>query len=119
MSLVGPRPEVPRYVDLDDPLWSEVLEATPGLTDPIAITLRDEESVMAQVRDERESFYLRTLQKYKLLGSVEYLRKRTWKSDVEILARTMVAIVLPHSARPPDIEEITRTVERHRNGHGG
>ena len=109
MSLVGPRPEVPRYVDLDDPLWREVLEAPPGLTDPVTVALRNEEEVMANVEGDRERFYLATLQRYKLIGSAEYLRKRTWRSDLRVLFETVVAITRP--AAPPSLQEIVRRVE--------
>ena len=37
MSFVGPRPEVPAYVDLQNPAWKEVLSARPGLTDPVTL----------------------------------------------------------------------------------
>ena len=43
MSLVGPRPEVPRYVDVEDPLWKRILQVRPGITDPVTLKLRDEE----------------------------------------------------------------------------
>src|SRR5438132_1025889 len=40
MALVGPRPEVPRYVKLEDPMWQAVLAAKPGITDPVTLRLR-------------------------------------------------------------------------------
>ncbi len=46
MSFVGPRPEVPGYVDLANPVWARVLKARPGLTDPVTVRLRDEEALM-------------------------------------------------------------------------
>src|SRR5437016_5417268 len=39
MALVGPRPEVPRYVKLDDPFWQLVLATRPGITDPVTVSL--------------------------------------------------------------------------------
>ncbi len=74
MSFVGPRPEVERFVRLEDPLWREVLEARPGLTDPTTLRLRDEESLLASVEGDREAYYRETLQPLKLRGYVEYLR---------------------------------------------
>lgn len=112
MALVGPRPEVPRYVDLDDPLWQEVLRARPGLTDPITLELRDEEHVMAAVDGDREAFYLRVLQRYKLLGSAAYLRERTWWSDVRVLVGTVLAVLGPGRKPPPTVESITARVAR-------
>ena len=42
MSLVGPRPEVPRFVELADPLWQKILTVKPGITDPVTLRLRSE-----------------------------------------------------------------------------
>src|SRR6267378_8100842 len=66
ISLVGPRPEVPLYVDLENPMWKLVLEVKPGITDPMTLRLRNEEELLAEVTGDREHFYLRTLQPYKL-----------------------------------------------------
>jgi lipopolysaccharide/colanic/teichoic acid biosynthesis glycosyltransferase len=111
MALVGPRPEVPDYVDLDDPLWCEVLSARPGLTDPTTIALRNEEEVLSAVAEDREAFYLTTLQRYKLMTSAAYLRGRTWTSDLQVLVKTALAIALGARVVPPSIEEIVRVVE--------
>ena len=93
MSFVGPRPEVPRYVDLEDPLWQEVLRARPGLTDPTTLHLRDEESLMAGVEGDRDRYYREALQPAKLRGYVDYLRRRTWRSDLDVIWRTIAAIL--------------------------
>src|SRR4051812_25918202 len=77
MSLVGPRPEVPRYVDAADPLWQSVLAARPGLTDPVTLRLRDEEALLASA-DDAERFYRERLLPWKLRGYRDYLARRTW-----------------------------------------
>lgn len=100
MSLVGPRPEVPVYVDLGNPLWHYVLAARPGLTDPVTLFLRNEEELLARMPGDRETFYLETLQPYKLQGYVAYLRERNWRQDVRILFRTPLAIIYPKVIRP-------------------
>ena len=64
LSLVGPRPEVPRYVNFDDVLWTRVLEARPGLTDPVTLRLRNEEELLASVDGDRERFYVDVLQRF-------------------------------------------------------
>jgi len=110
LSLVGPRPEVPKYVNLEDPLWRRVLEARPGITDPVTLRLRNEEELLASCEGDLERFYLNTLQPYKLLGYVQYLRKRTWRSDVNVLLETMFAIIFPAKVPPPALEEIVRVV---------
>lgn len=111
MALVGPRPEIPRYVDVADPLWREVLEVLPGLTDPNGITLRNEEEVLASLRGNRERFYLHVVQRYKLLRNVDYQRRRTCWTDVKLVLRTVVAVLLPSTARPPTADEIERFVK--------
>jgi len=98
MSFVGPRPEVSRYVDLDDPRWQEVLRARPGITDPVTLTLRDEESVLAAVVGDRDRFYREVLQPYKLEGYVTYQRRRTPWSDLGVLVRTALAVLRVGSA---------------------
>lgn len=106
MSLVGPRPEVPRYVDLDNPLWRLVLQARPGITDPMTLRLRNEESLMGTVEGNSERFYLETLQPFKLKGYLEYLQRRSWSGDVKVLCSTVVAVLVPSKAPPPTLEEI-------------
>lgn len=111
MSLVGPRPEVPRYVRLDDPLWQAALKARPGLTDPVFLRLRDEEAYLSRVDGDRESYYLTTLQKYKLRGHIAYLESRSWISDVAVLIKTALSLVdrsehvLPE---PAEVERVAR-----------
>ncbi len=106
MSLVGPRPEVPRYVDLGNPLWREVLRARPGITDPVTLRLRNEEELMASAPGDRERFYLETLQPYKLVGYLEYLRRRSFLSDGGVILRTLVAVLVPAVAPPPSLDEV-------------
>lgn len=105
MSLVGPRPEVAEYVDLENPLWREILEIRPGITDPVALRLRNEETLLASVAD-KEAFYTEILQPYKLRGWAEYARQKTWKTDLHILFRTFKVILLPKTAAPPTPEEL-------------
>jgi len=97
MSLVGPRPEVPEYVRLEDPLWAHVLSVRPGITDPVTIKLRDEETLLAQVQQERERYYLDVLQPYKLQGYISYLERRSWSTDLRVLGQTLIAVVAPRN----------------------
>lgn len=106
MALVGPRPEVPKYVDPLDGRWRSVLAVRPGLTDPVTVKLRNEEELLESAGDDKEGFYLTVLQPYKLAGYVEYLTGRTWRSDIRVLFETARAVVVPQSAPPPSIEEI-------------
>lgn len=112
LSLVGPRPEVPRYVNLDEPLWQKVLEARPGLTDPVTLRLRNEEELLAQQSDP-ETFYVSTLQPYKLRGYVSYLERRGTWSDVRVLWDTIMAVVVPSRTSLPSISEIVGARQHH------
>ena len=106
MAFVGPRPEVERYVDLENPAWKLVLEARPGLTDPVTLQLRNEERLLGSVATDREDFYRNVLQPFKLKGYIDYLQQRSWKSDLSILRDTAVAILLPSTVSPPTVDEL-------------
>ena len=105
MRIVGPRPEIPQFVDLNDPIWCEILTSRPGITDPVTLRLRNEEHLLAKVID-KQKFYTEIVQPYKLRGSVRYLRNRSWKSDIRIICRTLKAIILPRTASAPSKEEM-------------
>lgn len=105
MSLVGPRPEVPKHVDLGDARWQEVLSSRPGLTDPVTLRLRNEEELLATAGDA-ERFYREHLAPYKLAGYVAYERNRTWETDLGVLAKTALAVIAPRIAPPPTLEDV-------------
>ncbi len=113
MSLIGPRPEVPRYVDLGNPEWLMVLQARPGLTDPMTLRLRNEEELLAQVKGDRERFYLEMLQPFKLRGYINYLESRSWMSDLKVLWQTVVAVALPTMTDQPSMDEIGTLSDDH------
>ena len=96
MALVGPRPEVPRYVKFDDPVWRKVLQVRPGITDPITLQLRNEEELLAHVAGDPEEYYLNELQPQKLKAYLEYLERRNWLTDLSVLGQTLLALVAPH-----------------------
>ena len=114
MSLIGPRPEVPRYVNLEDPMWRLVLEARPGIADPMTLRLRNEEALLVEVEGDRERFYLETLLPFKLEGYLDYLQARSWRSDLKVLWQTIVAVAFPYKAPLPTLEEIQSYAIRHR-----
>jgi lipopolysaccharide/colanic/teichoic acid biosynthesis glycosyltransferase len=97
MAMVGPRPEVPRYVKLDEPLWQRVLSVRPGITDPVTLKLRSEEELLLHVEGDTEHYYLTELQPQKIKGYVDYLQTRSWHTDLTVLWRTLVAVLVPHS----------------------
>jgi len=107
MSLVGPRPEVERYVDRESEQWKAVLSVRPGITETVTLKLRSEEVLLANVKTDREQFYLEVLQPFKLRGYLEYLSGRTWRSDLLVLYRTIVAVIFPRTTPVPSLDELT------------
>lgn len=103
MSFVGPRPEVPEYVNLDDPLWQEVLQVKPGMTDPVTLKLIDEGSLLEKVED-KDGFYRTVLQPFKLRSCITYLENRSPSSDLSVIAQTF--LVLSHRRVKTSEDEI-------------
>lgn len=106
MALVGPRPEVVELVDLENPLWRDVLSVRPGITDPVTIQFRNEENLLAGVEDKRK-FYCEVIQPYKLNGYLLYLKSKTMSNDLKIIFQTFKVILFPHTAPPIEIEGIS------------
>lgn len=106
MALVGPRPEVPHYVDPKNLKWRIVLQARPGITDPVTLRLRNEEALLADVSGDRESFYREILQPFKLEGYVLYLQGRSCLMDLRVLWETALAVIFPATTRSPTAEEL-------------
>ena len=117
MALVGPRPEVPAYVNLDDPIWLEVLRSRPGVTDPVTTTLRWEEELLGSVEGDRDAFYRTVLLPYKLDGYLKYVKRRTFCSDVGVLWTTLVAICLSHAADRSALDQARIEHMRGQNTH--
>jgi lipopolysaccharide/colanic/teichoic acid biosynthesis glycosyltransferase len=83
MSLIGPRPEVPRYLARMGALADEYLAVRPGLADPATLAFYDEAAELAAA-DDPERQYLDRILPEKMRLSVAYQRERTWWSDVRI-----------------------------------
>jgi lipopolysaccharide/colanic/teichoic acid biosynthesis glycosyltransferase len=88
MSLVGPRPEVPKYVSMDDELHRAVLVARPGLTDPASIVFRNESQILAAASDP-DRYYRERILPRKLKISRAYLDTRSSRSDVGVIGKTL------------------------------
>jgi lipopolysaccharide/colanic/teichoic acid biosynthesis glycosyltransferase len=89
MSLVGPRPEVPRYVQHYPPALREaVLSVRPGITDPASLAHLDEGALLAQSADP-ERAYVEQVLPAKLAQQVAYAGSATLASDLRILLRTL------------------------------
>jgi len=93
MSLVGPRPEAPEYVEKYTPEQREVLNVRPGITGPSQVAFRHEEELL--VGPDPEWYYLTTVMPAKLAIDREYARNASVWLDLRILARTAISLVRP------------------------
>jgi lipopolysaccharide/colanic/teichoic acid biosynthesis glycosyltransferase len=115
MRFVGPRPEDPRFVDMDKPLHRLVFGARPGVTGLSQLVNADEETRIAPGDPERT--YREEILPAKLLVDAAYLRRRSAGLDLWILAQTPRA-VLGRTVRLPD--DLQAEIERGAaNGTGG
>lgn len=93
MSLVGPRPEVPRYMALyDDQVRRQILSVRPGLTDRAAIEFRDEERLLAAAADP-ERTYVEQIMPIKQRHYLDYVAHHGVATDLRILLDTLRAVV--------------------------
>lgn len=99
MSLVGPRPEVPRYVAMyPAELSAIVLSVRPGITDLASIAFRNESALLAQSADP-ERTYVEEILPVKLGYAARYAQNPSLWQDLVILVRTAQAVLRP--ARAP------------------
>ena len=101
MSVVGPRPEVPRYVaQYPADVRETVLSVRPGITDLASIEFRDESALLARSSDP-ERTYVEQILPAKLRHAQEYVRTRSLWLDLRIIARTVLAVLGLHAPRHP------------------
>jgi lipopolysaccharide/colanic/teichoic acid biosynthesis glycosyltransferase len=91
MSLVGPRPEDPAYVDFANPLHQRVFRARPGITGLAQLEFHDEAALLGGADPERT--YREVILPAKLRIDAEYLDRQSVRLDLEILLRTAGAVV--------------------------
>ena len=92
MSFVGPRPEVPRYVELYTPYQRQVLLVRPGITDYASIAYRNENDLLAGA-DDPERMYIETIMPDKIELNMKYLREISPLTDVRLMLRTVFAVI--------------------------
>ena len=88
MAIVGPRPEVPEYVQLYTDEQKAVLSVRPGLTDPASIAYRDEEKVLARY-DDPEKAYIEKIMPAKLKMNISYIEKASFSRDLALIFNTL------------------------------
>ncbi len=99
MSIVGPRPEVPRYVALyPADLRAQILSVRPGITDDCSLDFRDEGTLLAQSADP-ERTYVDQILPVKLRLQAQYVARAGVRTDLRILARTF-GVLLGRVTRP-------------------
>jgi lipopolysaccharide/colanic/teichoic acid biosynthesis glycosyltransferase len=113
MSLIGPRPEAPAYVDYDDATWQSVLGVSPGITDLASLIYRDEEQVLAG-SEAPERHYREHILPDKLRLNLHYMDTSSFRADLSLLFWTAWYSMfpaqfdrdavrwrfLPHAAKP-------------------
>jgi|TARA_B110000967_G_scaffold207294_1_gene256259 lipopolysaccharide/colanic/teichoic acid biosynthesis glycosyltransferase len=93
MSLVGPRPEVLKYIDYySDDEKQDVLSVKPGITDNASIEFRDENDLLASSKDP-ESTYINEVLPKKIALYRKYVKERSFFGDIAIIFKTIFLII--------------------------
>ena len=96
MSFIGPRPEMPEYVQHQDALWRSVLEVRPGITDAATLVFRDEEQLLQSAPDA-DAYYRAILLPAKLRIAVWYRESRSLPRDLTLLWLTARYSLFPRN----------------------
>jgi lipopolysaccharide/colanic/teichoic acid biosynthesis glycosyltransferase len=88
MSLVGPRPEVPRYVDMFRKDYEEILKVRPGITDPASLRYQNEAEWLSQF-DNPETEYINRVLPDKIALAKQYVRESSFMVDIVLILRTV------------------------------
>ena len=92
MSLVGPRPEVPKYVEMFADDYRDILSVRPGITDPASVKYRDEGAVLAAAADP-ERAYVEQILPEKIALARQYIGRSSLAYDLGVLFQTLVRLV--------------------------
>jgi lipopolysaccharide/colanic/teichoic acid biosynthesis glycosyltransferase len=93
MSLVGPRPEVRKYVDLYNEAQRRVLLVKPGITDLASLEYFDENNLLAK-SDHPEKTYIEVVMPHKLELNLQYIDQAGLFADVRIILRTIKRVIV-------------------------
>jgi lipopolysaccharide/colanic/teichoic acid biosynthesis glycosyltransferase len=92
MSLVGPRPEVRKWVEVYSERWCFVHQVRPGITDPASIKFRNEEEILSK-SDNPEKTYKDEILPLKLSLYEQYVQDRTFLGDIKLIFQTLWTVV--------------------------
>lgn len=92
MSLVGPRPEVRKYVNLYNTKQMQVLSVRPGITDYASIKFINENELLAQANDP-EVFYINEIMPQKLELNISYIEQKGFFKDISLILKTCLKII--------------------------
>lgn len=92
MSLVGPRPEVRKYVDMYTEEQMRVLDVRPGITDLASIRYRNENELLEKAEDP-DKFYVDVIMQDKLTINLEYVANHSFWYDIKLVFRTLWVIM--------------------------
>jgi lipopolysaccharide/colanic/teichoic acid biosynthesis glycosyltransferase len=93
MSLAGPRPEVPRYVEMFRRDYEEILGVRPGITDLASLKYGDEAEILGMARNPEEEYVRRVLPE-KIRLAKEYIRNSSFSFDLALICRTVINLGL-------------------------
>ena len=85
---------------------TEILEHRPGVTDPVTLCLRNEVELLVSQVTDKELYYKQIVQPYKIRGYVRFIRDKSWKTDIRIIGRTLMAVAFPRSVQSPSKDEM-------------
>ena len=91
MSLVGPRPEVMKFVNAYQDEYERILSVRPGITDNAAIVFRDEETIMQQYED-KERAYIDKVLPTKIKLYYDYIEHISFRNDIALILKTLKVI---------------------------
>lgn len=93
MSFVGPRPELPKFVEYYSDIYNDILKIKPGITDLASIKFRNESSFLENQADNVEKVYLTKILPQKLRYNREYLEKQGFFYDIGLVFKTIYSVI--------------------------
>lgn len=93
MSIIGPRPELPCYVEKYPDNYRKILSTRPGISDPASIAFRNETNMLRSMPEqEAEKYYLETLLPKKIKMNEDYINNMSFFNDILIILRSVIVV---------------------------